>query len=736
MRSFIALTVFITACGSTPRPPEPGTGPDVPEGPIAPRAPAAPQLPVVDRYHGIEVTDPYRWLEAPDAPEVKSFVDAQNAWARAYLDTLGDRVAVKARLTEILSAQTVAYGSPVEMPHGANARLYALKLEPPKAQRMLVAMPDPDATGDERVVLDPNALDASGKTAIDWYRVSPDGRLVAVSLSSGGSETGDVHVYETATGKPVFEVIPGVNAGTAGGDLAWLADSKGFYYSRYPRGDERPEADKLFYVQLYRHMLGTPTADDTYELGKDFPRIAEVFATVADNGDTLCTIQKGDGGEFELWLQRGGYKKAAPWQRLATFEDAIVQAFFGPKDDLYLVSRKGAPKGQLLRAPRKGFALAAAKVIIAESDAALVSDIWDPHVITIHGGRIYVGYQLGGPSEVRVFDLGGKPVAGPELLPVASVGAFVPLGKSDILFAQGSFLEPNGWYRFSPGRKTTSRTAISTRSPVDLKALGVTVVREMATSKDGTKVPVNILLPKGADKGKPVPFVVTGYGGYGVNVEPAFQAMRSPLFERGIGVAIVNLRGGGEFGEDWHKGGMLTNKQNVFDDFVAALEHLVTAGYAIPGRIGITGGSNGGLLMGAVLTQRPELVAAVTSYVGIYDMLRVETEPNGAFNTTEFGSVTDPDQFRALFAYSPYHHVADGTRYPPTLFLVGANDVRVAPWHSRKLVARLQAAAAHDDATPHLLVTNDAGHGIGSSIQQTIEQQADGLGFLVHHLTR
>ncbi|MCC6619617.1 MAG: S9 family peptidase [Deltaproteobacteria bacterium] len=725
----VALLPLLVACGSSPPAPTPAPAPVGPLG----GAPPTKKVDAADSYHGTTVADPYRWLEAShdQSPEVKAFIDGQNTHARAFLDGLPERAFVHQRLSAILGSDTVGYGVVGE--HAGV--LYALKLEPPKPQRMLVALRSPDDLASERVVLDPNTLDPSGKTAIDFVRVSPDGKHVAVSLSAGGSETGDLHVFETATGKAAFEVVPGVNAGTAGGDVAWLADSKGFYYSRYPRGDERPADDKLFYVQLYRHMLGTPTSEDVYELGKDFPRIAEVFADVAPNGDVLCTVQKGDGGEFELHLQLGGYQKGGPWVKLAAFEDDLVQGFFGPKDDLYVVSRKDAPKGKLLRGKRKGFSLAKLDTIIPEGEGALVSDIWSDHVLAIHGGRIYATFQLGGPSEVRVFDLAGKPQKGPELLPVSASGEIVPLGKSDVLFAQTSFLAPAGWYRFAPGAGKTTKTTISSKSPVDLVAMGVTVTREMARSKDGTQVPVNILMPPGAVKGQPVPFVVTGYGGYGVNIEPAFQALRSVFLEKGIGLAVVNLRGGGEFGEAWHEDGMLTKKQNVFDDFIGAVEHLVQAGYARAGRVGIIGGSNGGLLMGAVMTQRPELFAAVASYVGIYDMLRVELEPNGAFNTTEFGTVANPEHFAALYAYSPYHRVVDGTVYPPTFFFVGANDVRVAPWQSRKMIARLQAAAG--SAAPLLMVTAfDSGHGVGSSIQQVVDQNADGFGFLMHHLLK
>jgi prolyl oligopeptidase len=255
----------------------------------------------------------------------------------------------------------------------------------------------------------------------------------------------------------------------------------------------------------------------------------------------------------------------------------------------------------------------------------------------------------------------------------------------------------------------------------------------MATSKDGTKVPVNLLLPKGFVEGKPIPFQLTAYGGFGISLGPNFQPMSSILLERGVGLAIANLRGGGEFGEEWHQQGSLTHKQNVFDDFVAAFEHLRARKYALPDRIAIAGGSNGGLLMGAMLTQHPELPRAVVSFVGIYDMLRVETETNGAFNATEYGSVKDAEQFKALYAYSPYHRVREGTAYPPVLLLTGENDPRVAPWHSHKMAAWLQHANSSE--SPILeRVEASAGHGVGSALGTIVEQNADAYAFTLHHL--
>lgn len=726
--TLVALVTAGCASGGEKTPPAPAPPPPVaaPATTTKSGAPLTRKLDVADVYQGTTVNDPYRWLESADAAEVDAFSDAQNALARAHLDGLPGRAALQARLKEILGATTVIYSELSE----TRGTLYALKLQPPKQHTFLVAMPSPEAPEKERVVVDPDVVDPKKQTSIDWYRVSPDGKKVAVSLSAGGSETGDVHVFDAATGAVIDEVVPGVNAGTAGGDLAWLNDSSGFYYSRYPRGEERPAADKLFYVTLYLHKLGTKTDTDVYELGKDFERIAEVFVNVdKKSGAVLCSVQKGDGGEFLFFVK----EQKGAWRQIARYEDRVLQMVFGESKDLYAISAKDAPHGKLLHAPIATFDVGTAAVVVPEAKDTLIADIWSQPLAVV-GGRIYARYQLGGPSEIRVFDLKGKPQEGPKLLPISSVGDVVPLGNGDVLYANTSFVDPLIVYRFNAAKKTTKKTALRTKVPVDLSA--VTVMREMATSKDGTQVPVNILLPRGVKPGAKIPFVVTGYGGYGVNIEPGFQTSRSVILEAGVGLAIVNLRGGGEFGESWHQAGALVNKQNVFDDFSAAIDHLVQKGHAAPGKVAITGGSNGGLLMGALFTQHPEKVAAVASFVGIYDMLRVESEPNGVFNTTEFGTVKDKAQFDALYAYSPYHHVTDGTAYPPILFLIGKNDVRVAPWHSRKMVARLQeATSSPSSAAPILLTTTkDAGHGIGSGVDVIVAQNTDAFSFLLSKL--
>jgi len=586
---------------------------------------------------------------------------------------------------------------------------------------MLVTLTSADDLKSEKVLVDPNKMDAKGTTAIDWFEPSLDGTKVAVSLSKGGSEDGTLHFFDTAAGKELGDTIAHVQYPTAGGSAAWNADGSGVYYTRFPRKGERSDEDLNFYQQVYFHKLGTPDSEDTYSIGKEFPRIAEIKLESSHDGKfILATVANGDGGDFAHYL----LGPDGAWKQITQFSDQVKLARLGRDNALYLLSRAGAPRGKILRLSLETPELSKAVEIVPASEAVVQQ-------IEPAADALYVVDLLGGPSQVRRFDLDGKnPVTIP-IAPISNVQELVAQDDGLLLFRDQSYTEPPAWFEVAAGQTEPKKTALVSTSPVSFSDIEVT--REFAPSKDGTRVPLNIMHRKGMKFNGNNPTLLYGYGGYGVSMSPTFDFTRRLWFDRGGVYVVANIRGGGEFGEEWHKAGNLTNKQNVFDDFTAAAQYLIEKKYTSSDKLALLGGSNGGLLMGALLTQHPDLMRAVVSAVGIYDMLRVELAPNGAFNVTEFGTVKNPDQFKALFAYSPYHHVTDGTKYPAILMMTGANDGRVAPYHSRKMTARLQEANKSEH--PILLRTStSAGHGIGTALSERIKQQADMFSFLFAQL--
>lgn len=697
------------------------------QAPSLAQPPATSKRPVTDAYQGVNITDEYRWLENWDDPEVKQWSATQNARSREYLDHLAARPAIRQLLKQALSASSAAYYD-LQFRGGV---LFAMKYQPPQQQPMLVALPSADDPAAAKVVFDPNAASAKGSVAVDFYVPSLDGKFVAAALSENGSEDSSAHVFEVATGKELSDVVPRVNFATAAGSLEWKADSSGFYYTRYPQGNERPPEDANFYQQVYFHRLGTDTKQDAYVIGKDFPRIAEIQLHSSEDGQWLiAAVANGDGGEFAHYVMDG----AGRWTQVTHFADGIVAVKPGPDAALYLLSRKDAPRGQILHLPLARLILAEAKVIVPQTSGSAADESARASIedFAPAPGHLYVTDVVGGPSRIRVFDLQGQPLPGPPLPPVAAVYQLVPTHGGDVIFGVVTYLEPSAWYRFDAATGKSIRTALFRTSPIHFD--DTEVVREFAISKDGTRVPVNIIRRRGTRLDGTNPTLLEGYGGYGVSMKPFFLgAFTRAWLDQGGVYVIANLRGGAEYGEEWHQAGRLTRKQNVFDDFIACAQHLIERKYTSPAHLAIIGGSNGGLLMGAAFTQRPELFRAVVSYVGIYDMLRVELDPNGAFNVTEFGTVKDPDQFKALYAYSPYHHVKDGTAYPAILFPTGENDHRVNPMQSRKMTARLQAATR--SGHPILLRTSSsAGHGIGTAVDEQIEEEADVLSFLFDQL--
>jgi prolyl oligopeptidase len=696
--------------------------------------PPTPKRPVIDDYHGVKVTDDYRWLEAGATPEVREWSKQQNARTRAYLDALPARTAIVERLKQLYATSNTTRSVRFDDLRFSGGVLFAIETQPPKPQSFLVTLASPDDPASARAIVDPNTLDPSGATTIDFYVPSHDGKLVAVSLSKNGSEDGSLSVFDAVTGKRLADQIPRVNGATAGGSVAWNGDSTGFWYTRYPRlsvnggSGERAAADMNFYQQVYFHKVSGPSGSagsaagqrDEYALGRELPRIAEITLTSSDDGKfVMALVANGDGGDFLAYMRNTDGR----WHQIARLSDQISFAAFGADDSLYVSSHDDAPMGKILQLSAPGFLLSAAKTVVTPGRSAI--DTFLPV-----GQHLIIGYMAGGPSKL-VDKERGKPERTIDILPVSSVGQIVRVAGDQILFENESFVEAPAWYRYDPANGLVKKTGMVEVSPADFSDIEVT--RVTATSKDGTHVPLSILRRKGTKLDESNPTLLTAYGGFSISTTPEFSASNRIWFDHGGVVAIANVRGGAEFGAAWHEQGSLLKKQNVFDDFIACAEYLIKAKYTSASKLAIEGASNGGLLMGAALTQRPDLFRAVASYVGIYDMLRFETFPNGVFNVTEYGTVKERDQFQALYAYSPYHHVKDGTDYPAVMFLTGENDGRVDPMNSRKMTARLQAATLNT-THPIFLRTGSGGHGIGAALDDRIEQQADVYAFLFDQL--
>jgi len=712
LASALLLPMLAAPQGGTPPAPAPAAQP------VAGGPPRAEPRPVVDTYHGVEVADPYRWLEDPKAPEVAAWTEAQAAHARAAFDALPNAAPIREQVRAIITSFSEAFSGLEARPTG----LFALRRDPALQQPQLVLLPDAGSPARARILLDPNVLDPSGKTAIDFYVPSLDGRRVAVSLSAGGTEAGDVHLYDVATGKPLGEVIPRVNGGTAGGSVAWSGDGKGLWYTRYPASGERPAVDLAFFQEVWFHRLGEPIASDRRDLEAPLGRIAEVeLATKRDGRWVVAQVKNGDGGEMAWWLRPAG--KGA-WIRIADLADKVVGASFGEGDTLYLLSRKGAPRGRVLSIPLPPPAapLEKARTVVQEGPNSIEG-------LLATRTRLYLRELDGGLARLRFTGLDGRGGGAVPIPAVATVSELVRLGGDDLLFDVTTYVAPFAWFRWSAADGKVHPTALKLRSPVDLSA--VEASRGFATSKDGTRVPVDVLRLKGAPR-QAAPAILYAYGGYGVSQTPAYSANRGLWLLNGGVYAIAAVRGGGEYGEAWHLAGNLTHKQHTFDDLIAAAEWLVAQGLTAPDRLGILGGSNGGLTVGAAMTQRPDLFRAVVDLVGIADMLRVEATPNGAFNVTEFGTVKDEAQFKALHAYSPYHAIRDGTAYPAVVLTAGENDPRVDAWHAKKMAARLQAATS--SGRPVLLRMSSGGHGIGSSRDERIAETGDVYAFLTREL--
>ena len=681
----------------------------LPSGP-----PKAEVRPVTENLHGTKIVDPYRWLEDGTSAETQKWVADEMAYTRSVLDPLAGRDAIHKRLTELLSIGSIG------VPRIAGKYYFYTRRDGMQNQPVLYVREGVD--GKDRVLVDVNQLAADGTIALDWFYPAEHGKYVAYGTSSSGSEMSTLHIIDTRTGS----VLPDTIERTRAASIAWSLDSAGFYYTRYPNKGDVPEGQERYNRHVFYHLLGTDPATDAPIFGEgrdpeDWPEVN------LDNDGRLLLITVSQGWtKTELFLM--DLKKGTPPTRITTGKNFLYSGTVY-NGRLYIVTNEEAPRFRVFMAEAGNYERDDWTEIIPQTGGVLKdAELW--------GGKIFMQYEQDATSQLKIFDLGGTLLGNLTLPAIGSV--FAAQGKWDrdeVFYGFESFTIPRSIYRYDLKSGTTTLWA-KVDAPV-IDPASYEVKQEWYHSKDGTRVPMFIVSKKGLKKDGQNPTLLTGYGGFNVSLTPEFDSDIYLWLEHGGVYAVANLRGGAEFGEDWHRAGMLDKKQNVFDDMIAAGEYLISEKYASPNRLAIEGGSNGGLLMGAMLTQRPDLFRAVVCEVPLLDMLRYQGFQIAKLWIPEYGNAENPEQFKWLYAYSPYHHVKAGVEYPAVLLTTADSDSRVDPMHAKKMTALMQASAANGSSRtrPILLrIESKAGHGQGTPVAKQIEEGTDVYSFLFWQL--
>lgn len=701
----LALSILLLACASMPAVAAPAMKPDSTRA--APQPPATPRHAASSTLHGVTVNDPYRWLENPEDPAVLAWIKAQNAYTDQVLAAMPDGKAMNARVQQLAITSTTR-----SSPMLAGDTLFYMQEPPPQPQPQLIAQPWPD--GQPRVLVDLNAN--GGNTAIVAYWPSPSGRYLAYGTAVGGSEMTTIHVLDVASGKVLPDAMPWAGGGATPQGLAWDADEKGFTYVRLPPPPAGHEV-KPFHAALLHHTFGEPATQDTVVFGKDFSKIAEYRLLASPGAKRLAVLANvGDGGPAQVYLREGTH-----WTKLLG-DAANVRTAAWVGNRLLVASFANAPRGKLLAVDDHG----KTTEVLGERKGAVqsIKPIADGFLLVRSWGPDWWVEQYADNGQfVRRLPL---PAHG-----IGIGGIAAEHGQDRALISYSGWTSPSRWVEYD-ARAGTLKTVFEVKAAADYSQ--VHTYRIDGTSKDGTKIPVTVLAMHGVDPDGHRPTILYSYGGFDLPVVPHFVGAKMAWLERGGVLAFANIRGGNEDGQSWHAQGQKLDKQNVFDDFHAAALALFDTHWSDRQHLGILGASNGGLLMGASLVQHPGDYRAVVSLVGIYDMLRHETNfSNGAYNIPEYGSIANAAQFKATLAYSPLQNVKAHTAYPAVLMTTGANDPRVAPWQSRKFTAALQRAS--NSGQPILLLTRmNAGHGFGAPFSQRVGNTAIMLTFFAQEL--
>ncbi|MBN2573223.1 MAG: S9 family peptidase [Deltaproteobacteria bacterium] len=669
---------------------------------------------VVDKLHGAAVRDPYRWLERSDSVEVQAWTRAQNRYLRRHLDEIPGRRWLAERLRRW--QETGSLGAPVARGKDKSARLFYTRRAGKQNQPVLYVQRG--RTGKDTVLLDVNRMAADGTLALDWWYPSEDGALVAYGISARGDENSTLRVREVATGRDRKDTIARARACS----LAWLPDGSGFFYTRYPSKGAVPPGEEQYHRHVFFHRLGTDPAADPKVFGDELPLASWPNVAISPDGRWLGIEVSFGWSKSDIYLL--DRRKDGPPLPVVRGRDAIFSLAKVLDDRLYVVSNEGAPRYQLLAVDPKQPAREHWRLILPEGEDTLES-------VAVARDKLAAVYLRDACSRVRVYDAAGKLVRDIALPTLGTASALRGRhDRRDIYLAFTSFLTPTKVLRhdMETGKTVLWRELVS---PVDTSDFAVEQIRY--TSKDGTSIPMFLVHKKKWVRDGKNPTLLYGYGGFNVSLTPAFAAWVGPFIERGGVYAVPNLRGGGEYGEAWHRAGMLSRKQNVFDDFAAAAEYLIAQRITSSERLAIAGASNGGLLVAASVVQHPELFKAAVASVPLADMVRYPRLQIARLWIPEYGSPDKPEEFAWLFAYSPYHHVRDGAAYPATLVLSAESDTRVDPMHARKFAARLQTATS--GKAPILLrIEGKAGHGAGKPVTKLIEQYLDEFSFLFSEL--
>ncbi|MBX3210068.1 MAG: S9 family peptidase [Labilithrix sp.] len=675
---------------------------------------------VVDTLHGVKVPDPYRWLEDSDSAEVKSWTETQNAHTRKVLDAISGRERLKGEVTELLQIGYVS-GPDIRGSKGA-LRYFHTKRE--GAQNQPTLWVRDGHAGKDRVLIDVASLSDDGTTALDWWYPSWDGRLLAWGKSESGSEDSVLQIRDVATGKDLPDKIDR----TRHASVAWLPGGKSFYYSRYPEPGTVPAGEERYHARIYLHTIGADPKTDkmVFGEGRDKTDIPQVM--ISPNGRWLVVRVHMGWDKSEVYLRDLQKGAAAPWTEVAVKTQALFEPI--PENDrLWIHTNDGAPRYKLLSVDYANPERAAWKEVVPEGKDVL-------HGVDVLKDEIIATYMHDASSRVERFSRDGKSKGAIALPGIGSAGVSTMSDGEEAFVTFTSYVTPAQVFRvdLQKGGRLEPWDRVGAKFAADAGPNAIEVTQLFATSKDGARVPMFVIAKKGLKRDGTNPTVLYGYGGFNVNQTPGFSARALASVQRGAVWVTTILRGGGEFGEEWHRAGMLEKKQNTFNDLFACAETLFKEKITSPERLGVIGGSNGGLLVAAAVTQHPEMFRVGLSLVPLTDMLRYHRFRIAKLWIPEYGDPDKEEHFTFLKAYSPYHRVEDGKKYPSLLFTTAESDTRVDPMHARKMAARMQEAQGDPDRPVLIRVETKAGHGAGKPVSKLADELADELSFLLREI--